>query len=329
MTKDHTPRTRIARLLALLYERRSITTSEAARYLGEADRNGRRRVSEDLQLLADHTDVDCIDEGRDRRYVLRSDLLPPKLGVTDRLALLIGRKHVTFLDDTLLRSPIDLEPAHGERIDKAIPTQRLRQLIHYIDEPARPYRDHDDVLGDVLDALFKHRTLTIEYRKPDGSPRTWLDTQPLSLVVYRRSLFVLVKEPSIEDPRLLAIDRIIRTRLGERFDYPEDWDPEAHFARTFGVHTTPTPAPVILRFSHHVAAYVRARTWHPSATLHELDNGGVELRMFVGGAELERFALEWGQHCEVVAPGWLRNKVRDALTAAAALYETTSTETSP
>lgn len=329
MHKDLTPRARIVRLMALLYEHRELTTSAAARLLGEEGEQGRRRVLDDLHILVEHSPVERVDEGREARYVLRSELLSPHVGITDRLALLIGRKHTAFLDHTMLASPVDLEPARGQRLRNNLSVRRLQQLVHYVDEPARPYRKHDKVLETVLDALFASQKVSFDYKSASRSIDAWTDLSPLSLVVYRRSLSVLVTAPTLPEPRLFAVDRIARATRGETFPYPEDWDPAAHFAHTFGILTTPPAERVVMRFSAKVARYVRARSWHPTATLHDLPGGGVELRMFVGGGELERFALEWGQHCEVVAPGWLRERVIGALEEAVLLYRSSTTESIP
>ena len=41
----------------------------------------------------------------------------------------------------------------------------------------------------------------------------------------------------------------------------------------------------------------------------------------VRGPEILRFALEWGEHCEVIGPPDLRRDVRAALAAASAHYD--------
>lgn len=43
--------------------------------------------------------------------------------------------------------------------------------------------------------------------------------------------------------------------------------------------------------------------------------------MRAGGPELVRFALEWGPHCEVVAPDALRNEVIAELRGALDQYD--------
>ncbi len=68
------------------------------------------------------------------------------------------------------------------------------------------------------------------------------------------------------------------------------------------------------------ARYVRERTFHPTQQLHDLPDGGVELRFKAAGLELPRFVLEWGPRVEVIEPAWLREDVINQLRTALARY---------
>ena len=56
-----------------------------------------------------------------------------------------------------------------------------------------------------------------------------------------------------------------------------------------------------LRFPKGEAFYVKERTWHPTQTIADLPDGGVELTFTASGRiEVERWIRGWGQRVEVV-----------------------------
>ena len=78
---------------------------------------------------------------------------------------------------------------------------------------------------------------------------------------------------------------------------------------------------VVVRFRADQAPYVREREWHPTQTLRELRNGGIELTFRAGGMfEITRWILGWGDAAEVVAPTRLRREVAAIIERAAACY---------
>lgn len=303
---DLSPRLRVAHLMLRLFTRGATTPADAWRHLPSEDVD-KRRVADDLKLLLAEGLVEVRGEGRDRRYVLPSRYLQSHRGLLDRLALAIGRDHVHFLDGTALASPIDREDVAPEAAAPLV-ADRLDRLFHFIGEPERSYLEHGDTLDVLVDGLVRGRRLSLDYAASSGD-RTYPEADPLTLVVYRRSLYLLVREPTLAAPRCLAVDRITRATLGAPFDYPTDWRPEDYFRHVFGVTVTGEPETIVLEFSAARAHLVQARTWHPSQRLHTLPDGRVRLTMKAAGSELVRFVLEWGRHCTVVKPAWLREAV--------------------
>ncbi len=311
------PRLRIAKVLLRLVARGATTPADALRSLGTDDVD-KRRVADDLKLLWSEGLIDALGEGRDRRYVLPPRLLESHRGLLDRLALAIGRDHVRFLDGTALASPVDREAVDPKGAQPAL-ADRLPRMFHFIGEPERHYAEHEDTLDTVVDGLVRSRRLALAYEAGSG-PRSYPSAEPLTLVVYRRSLYLMVQEPTLDEPRCLAVDRIREATLGEPFDYPSGWDPAAHFRDVFGVTVQGRPERIVLRFSAVATQLVEARTWHPSQRLTRLPDGGVRLTMKASGSELVRFVLEWGTHCHVEQPAWLKDAVVRELKGALAGY---------
>jgi len=82
---------------------------------------------------------------------------------------------------------------------------------------------------------------------------------------------------------------------------------------SFGVHSGQGAHEVVLRFNDQVADYIREKKWHESQQLHELKDGGVELRMKLSSlAEVERWVLSWAGNATVVRPLELADSVKQA-----------------
>ena len=303
-------------LLLALQQRGQLTTSEAAEILGRDRRHTRRT----LHRLAEHAPVAHRGTGRAAVWVLDPVEGQARLNIYDRIALQVGRDATSFLDGT------PLEETLARAVDEdALPARlatNLSRKIRVKEEPAWLIDDRHDPLHELLDALLRERTLDLRYRARAGE-RHYPAFEPLTLVAYRRVLYVMGRASSTEDPmiRRLRVDRIAAIEVGAPFAYPQDWDPDADLDRWFGIEASREPETIVLEFSAHVAQLVHERLWHSTQRLEPLPDGGVRLILQTGGRELIRFALEWGEHCHVVGPGWLREAVRLAHVRAAAAYE--------
>ena len=315
-SSSHTRTGRVVRLLLHLLERGSSSTAEAARFM-EIDK---RAALRDLKLLSEFVAIHATGEGRDRRWILDHALRVRNLGVMDRIALELGRETTRFLEGSGLHE--GLARITPDRL-AALPAhfrQNLDRKLRIQPEPHRSYAEHREAVEDVLDGLLRERLLTITYRRSDGTERQHEGLMPLTLVLYRRALYLMVRRPSDGRTFSLAIDRMSAVEVGEKFSYPYDWNPDAELDGHFGMVRSGTPERVVLRFAPQVAVFVRSRTWHPSQVIRELPDGRLELEMTTAGRELLRMVLEWGPMCEVVEPASLRAEVVENIRQAAALY---------
>jgi predicted DNA-binding transcriptional regulator YafY len=308
---------RIVRIMSHLIEAGQLTTSRARQVAGEGV--GKRMILDDLRFIADGWPR-CrrVEEGADSRWVVDAPGTADMRQLLDQLAVDIGREHVRFLDDTRLSHPKRTQARRA-----AWRAEGLDRKLYFQHEPARAYDAHTEELSDVLDALFEELQLTVQYRGGDGIEQRLERQTVLSLVVYRRAVYTLLWDTSRDSntPLRIAVDRIIDTTVhDEPAVRPTGWHPKIYYRDAFGVILDRPPERVVLRFTARVAAYVRARVWHPSEEKVALPDGGVELRMRVTGRELVRWALEWGPQVEVVAPAWLREAVVAELRGALGRY---------
>lgn len=311
-----TPRHRLLRLLRFLREQGRVSTASAARHL----RVTKEVARDDLGVLAQEGFARQVGEGRDTDWMVDPLDATVIADLYDALALRIGREHCDFLKDTPLHATLErAERGTRDRLGAHLP--RLAQKVVCLHEPARSYEGQEDVVDELIEGLLGERRLRLRYR---GELHDELE--PLTLVIYRRALYLLARR--VNDWRVLrlAVDRMSEVSAGERFAWPEDWDPHAALEPWFGIFAHGAISDVVLRFDADRAALVRARTWHRSARVVELDDGRVELHMQSGGPELARFVLEWGPTVEVVAPAELRDEVTRQLRAALDRYERTASK---
>lgn len=311
--RQHSPAARCARVLLALLRRGTASTAELARDV-ESDR---RRVLSDLQLLIEVAPIAHVGRGVDQRWTVDESFRLGSLGMLNRIALQLGRQMADFLRGTdLVAAPADFAPLDG------LPARYQRNLdrkLRLLREAARSYGGSHDEMGAVLDGLLRERLLDLQYQSLAGE-RRWEGVRPLTLVVFRRAVYLMASHPDWKETRNLAVDRIVGARVGEPFEYPADWHPDRVLGSYFGIHTQPAPALVRLRFSAKAAPLVSARSWHPSQQFQPTDDGGVILQMHCGGQELVSFVLEWGPQCQVLEPPWLVAAVLEDLRGALAAY---------
>ena len=176
-------------------------------------------------------------------------------------------------------------------------------------------------------AIEGAQELRIRYRSRTArglAPRT---VQPLGLATRPSGTYLLASEVSDpassrrSTPRVApqALPREVRkyklARIedveptGRTFEPPVDFDADAVFAGSFGVHGS-APERVVVRFTPKAAPFVRERRWHPSQELTEEPDGSVLLTMHVGGlVEVKAWVQSFGADAAVLEPEALAREV--------------------
>ena len=199
--------------------------------------------------------------------------------------------------------------------------RNLSRKLRALHEPGRSYTDRTEVLDTVLDALLRERGLRLQYGA-DPSAARWLEPQQaLTLVLYRRALYLLARPAEGGPTRRLSVTKIHAALLDGPLPYPTDWDPDAELRGWFGIHAGGRRGHIVIDFAPEVAHYVAARRWGEDQVLRPTTGGGIRLEMDSGGPELVRWVLEWGDRARVVGPDGLREEVRAQLGRACALYD--------
>lgn len=316
-TAEDTRTTRVLRLLLWMIRQGDATKSQVARHFHISDRQAR----EDLHLLS--TVVDGLrpsGQGRNTRWIVDPTFALRHLGVLDRVSLLLGRELASFLDGTALHAGLDRAGQDARAQVRHGWDPNLDRKLRALHEPGRSYADRTEVLDEVLDALLRERALRLRYG-PDPSAAPWTgELQALTLVLYRRALYLLARPAEGGPPRRYSLTKAHDAQVGGPLPYPKAWDPDAELRGWFGVYASGPRGRITIDFAPQVAHYVHARRWGDAQQLTPLPDGGVRLEMDSGGPELTRWVLEWGDKARVVGPDWLREAVRAQLVGALAHY---------
>jgi predicted DNA-binding transcriptional regulator YafY len=185
-----------------------------------------------------------------------------------------------------------------------------------------------DVFQGLAVAVRDRRRVVLRYWTASRDEETRRAVDPYHLACVDGHWYLIGHCHARGEVRMFNPTRIRTLEVTEAgFVPPTDFRIDEYLGRSFGVlrggdgegHR------VRLRFTGEAAKYVPERTWHPSQALEPAADGGVVIGFELGHLrEVERWALSWGPDCEVLEPAELRDRVLNALTAAAGRYATDS-----
>lgn len=198
--------------------------------------------------------------------------------------------------------------------DKSLYLGRLLRntdrMLHFVQDAPKDYSGHEETISTLLSTLFFVRKVRFTYASGDGSRLRTSVVCPLTLVMWRSALYLVgVFEPGGK-AYVFAVDRMRDVRSeGERFAYPspDDYNPARLFEGSFGIWQDPdaTPTDVELLFADQpwLHRYLRERTWHPSQSFEELDDGRLRMIFTVTTmVEVWPWVRQFGDDVEVVRP---------------------------
>jgi proteasome accessory factor B len=171
---------------------------------------------------------------------------------------------------------------------------------------------------EIFDVLAKataqRQQLLFEYRKPGHLEAETRTVDPYHLANVNGEWFLFAYCHRRRDVRTFVPARIQSVTLtGKTFARPHHFSLRRRLSDSFGVHSGQGEFEVVVRFSELVADYIREKKWHASQQLHELPDGGVELRLKLSSlVEVQRWILGWGGQATVLSPPELMAAVQAA-----------------
>ena len=176
--------------------------------------------------------------------------------------------------------------------------------------------------GTVAAAVLRRARLFIRHYNRKDDRETEREISPQRLVHYRGNWYVDAYCHLREDLRSFAVDAIRAAELREaRAKEIPAADLDAHLGSGYGIFAGRAVEWAKLRFTAQAARWVSAQVWHPKQRARFDPDGSYLLEIpYAHERELVMEILRFGADVEVLAPESLRERVVDALQAAAARY---------
>jgi predicted DNA-binding transcriptional regulator YafY len=199
--------------------------------------------------------------------------------------------------------------------------KNLHKKFFDVGEARHIYDDRIDDMNDAITALLKEEKLLVSHTSIDRG-RVVFEFEPYCVVTYKKGLYLAGKSHHHGAIRTFALGGFtsIEWQRGQRFVYPEDFDPAKLVEGAWGMIRHEVETHVRIRFSWKVARYVERRMWHPSQKIEKGPDGIVLSLDVFGTVELVSWVLSFGPTAEVLGPQSLRDEVREELRRALAPY---------
>lgn len=320
-------RDRLARLLSvvsILYSRGSgesgVAVSEIAKLTGMTTRT----VYRDINALDEELGVPVFQAGRGRYGIDRKFFLPPlRLSVPEAIVLFLASRLIARWSDQYDAAVVSAFTKLADALPQPIARHVASTMLTIgASDPNEPFSRS---FSAVARGWAEGRIVEIDY-DPGVAPRKRTRVHPYFLEpdAALRSVYLIGYDETARAMRTYKVERIRSATLTtDRYEIPDDFDPDAWLANSWGIWSPDSTPPVRirLRFEAEIAHRVREAVWHRSQELTELPDGRVELAVTVNGiVEIRPWILSWGEGVEVLEPAELRDSVAASVRAAAERY---------
>lgn len=173
-------------------------------------------------------------------------------------------------------------------------------------------------LTQIIEAMRDSRMLEITYQSFWSDTSCTFDVKPYCVKVFRQRWYVVACSASDGLVRIYALDRIRDLRTSEhQFVMPDDFDPQAYFADSFGIVVDESykPEQVSVRVSGIQRQYIRTLPLHASQQETEITDDSSVFEFYLRPTldfqqELLMHAANTDGQIEVLQPQWLREKMK-------------------
>ncbi len=315
---------RLHDMIRLIEARRGITLDELVQESGV----NRRTVHRDLAAMED-AGYPLVSQWQGSRKLFSfitgfKDLPPIRFTLPELMTLSLFRSQLEFLKGTPFHDDMS---AIARKVNSVLPPryaahmERVAQVTLPLLTGGRDYGRVADSLTRLRDALLYQYRVSISYKPRGRAEAESYDLDPYTLIVYKGGLYLLAYARNRKGVRTFAVERITSVTVGkERFQLPDDFNPEEELRQAFGIVAEPVMT-VRVKFSAEIAATVRERSWHESQEISEEPDGGIILSFQAGGKmEILAWLLSFGAHALVLEPPELREEVKRSVASLARMY---------
>ncbi|HDQ39778.1 MAG TPA: WYL domain-containing transcriptional regulator [Desulfonatronum sp.] len=304
-----------------------ITINQMAREL-EVDRRNVYRILDLIQDMG-FPIYDEVTFGRQKTWKMDPDYalklpnitLPNvRLTIGEIIALHLLRAESTLYAGTEIETRIDSAFA---KLSQFVPNgfygqiKKLNTLFVSNKKLTKNYAGKEDIIDALSGAMLNNTPCVVGYHSFSTDQEKTFRIDPLHFFESNGGLYLFVRVPRYGDIRILAVERIMKIDvLDERFDYPEDFNPEEKLSQAFGmVYDDPIDLEVV--FSVGQAKYIKERVFSPDQEIIEHPDGSITLKMQTSGwYDVKRWILGFGAEAVVVRPEEMREEIVEELKTA-------------
>lgn len=301
---------RFARMHRL--ERLLLGNPDGMRAVEIAERLGvsKRTVYRDIETLSSEASVPIWQEKG--RYGLEDGHYLPAIRFT-----LLEAVSIFLASRLMLRYANRYDPTIASAFDKlnAVVRQPLRGHVEATLEWMTRLRTHEHqrTLRVLADAWMNRRTVKILYHtlSEESPSERLIDPYFIEPAGAGHSAYVVGHCHRACERRTFKIERIVEIdETSETYEIPPDFDANALLSPSMGIGTGGEIETVKLRLDPGVVRIFEEVVWHPSQTVVRRDDGAAIMTLTVfTNVELCSWILGWGEHVEVLEPGWLRMEI--------------------
>lgn len=234
---------------------------------------------------------------------------------TELMALTFSRDLLKPLEGTQIKGALD---SALNKATAALPPQGqcyVRQLQGFFSVglgPHKLYRQHQDTIDRITQAIAQLRTLQMRYYAASRNATTRREVDPYRLWYAAGALYLIAYCHLRRQVRLFAVDRVRSLTITDHpYQMPLGFDVEAYVQDALVVMMGKRVT-VELLVSKSAAPWVKDRLWHPSQALTPLAGGRLKLTLSVADTpELVGWILSFGGKVQVLKPAALAERVRD------------------
>jgi predicted DNA-binding transcriptional regulator YafY len=170
-----------------------------------------------------------------------------------------------------------------------------------------------EVFDILAKAVSRRQQLELEYRKPGQTAERRL-VDPYHLANINGEWYLFAYDHARKDLRTFVPARMKAVRpTGKIFERTQKFSLEQRLRDSFGVHAGEGEYEVVIQFSPRAADYIREKKWHPSQSLRDLKDGGVELKLKLSSlSEVQRWILSWAGEAVALKPRELADSIQEA-----------------
>jgi len=298
------------------------------RSVRQVDRYLKQLADAGLPIVSDDGELEGIAKrwrlDRDGFHGLPSEMPPLGMSFAELFAIVSALKvadlpHCSWVDEARDSAIEKLSVYLPGREGRRLPVIRSGIVSAGPDE-ARIEELSKTVLEAVVDGVVRDRIVQIHYPWGKGRQRPKL-VEPLGIVLAYGGIYGAVRVPPHRDIRFLNLARASRASVTDEEFRPPEGQLLSNFVQSSFALWSDAPQEARIRFRPDAAAAVRVRTIHPSQEIEEQPDGGVILKLRIGGrTELLWWILRWGDSAELLSPESWREELRSMIAKMRDLY---------